>query len=115
MKQLHRLLSALALLCLLFPATAQQSINWNKGGSDYTTLEANQIVRINPITGQKDVVIAKNLLTPKGANDELKVRSYSFSEDNQKVLIYTNTKRVWRYDTKGDYWILDSKPTSFHN
>lgn len=50
-----------------------------------------------------------NLLTPKGANDELKVRSYSFSEDNQKVLIYTNTKRVWRYDTKGDYWILDLK------
>lgn len=109
MKKLHRLLSALALLSLFFPAVAQQSINWSKGGSDYTTLEGNQIVRVNPITGQKDVVIAKNLLTPKGSSEELNIRSYSFSEDNSKVLIYTNTKRVWRLDTKGDYWILDLK------
>ena len=40
MQQLHRLLSALALLCLFFPATAQQSINWNKGGSDYNYLRS---------------------------------------------------------------------------
>jgi len=30
------------------------------------------------------------------------------SEDNKKVLINTNTKKVWRYDTRGDYWVYDS-------
>ncbi|XHR94717.1 DPP IV N-terminal domain-containing protein [Mucilaginibacter sp. UC70_90] len=26
----------------------------------------------------------------------------------KKVLINTNTKKVWRYDTRGDYWVYDS-------
>jgi dipeptidyl-peptidase-4 len=37
----------------------------------------------------------------------LQVSYYSFSEDQKKVLIFTNTKRVWRLNTKGDYWVLD--------
>ena len=22
-------------------------------------------------------------------------------------MIFTNTRRVWRYNTRGDYWVLD--------
>src|SRR5262249_26327414 len=29
------------------------------------------------------------------------------SEDHGKLLLYTNSKRVWRQNTRGDYWILD--------
>eukprot|EP01136_Pigoraptor_vietnamica_P013454 Opistho-1_new@54471 len=25
----------------------------------------------------------------------------------KKALIYTNTKRVWRQDSRGDYWVAD--------
>ena len=24
-------------------------------------------------------------------------------------LIFTNTRKVWRYHTRGDYWVLDMK------
>src|SRR5690606_34976388 len=33
---------------------------------------------------------------------------YSFSPDYQRVLIFTNTARVWRYNTRGDYWVYDA-------
>jgi dipeptidyl-peptidase-4 len=31
---------------------------------------------------------------------------YEFSEDQNKLLIYTNSAQVWRINTKGDYWVL---------
>jgi dipeptidyl-peptidase-4 len=37
----------------------------------------------------------------------LSFRIYIFSADNSKLLIYTNTAKVWRYNTRGDYWVLD--------
>jgi dipeptidyl-peptidase-4 len=42
------------------------------------------------------------------------VRSFTFSADNSKVLIYTNTRRVWRYDTRGDYWVLNTADGTLH-
>lgn len=47
------------------------------------------------------------MLVPAGEGRPLSVRDFAFSADQRKVLIYTNTKRVWRYDTRGDYWVLD--------
>ena len=47
------------------------------------------------------------LLVPLGQKKALALRSYSFSSDGKKMLVYTNTKRVWREDTRGDYWVLE--------
>jgi len=33
--------------------------------------------------------------------------SYSWSDDESLLLLFTNTKRVWRQNTRGDYWVLD--------
>ena len=30
-----------------------------------------------------------------------------FSSDSKKVLLFTNTAKVWRHNTRGDYWVLD--------
>ena len=32
---------------------------------------------------------------------------YSWSADGRKLLIFTNTRKVWRKNTRGDYWVLD--------
>jgi dipeptidyl-peptidase-4 len=53
------------------------------------------------------VVINKKQLTPVGSDIPLSVRNFFFSNDESKLLIYTNSKKVWRYDTKGDYWLLN--------
>lgn len=49
------------------------------------------------------------MLVKPGTQDTLQVRSFSFNTDHSLVLIYTNTRRVWRYDTRGDYWVLNMK------
>jgi dipeptidyl-peptidase-4 len=37
----------------------------------------------------------------------MKIEDYSWSDDNTQLLIFTNTKKVWRLNTRGDYWLLD--------
>ena len=37
----------------------------------------------------------------------MKIDDYSWAPENMQVLIFTNTKKVWRLNTRGDYWLLD--------
>jgi dipeptidyl-peptidase 4 len=86
---------------------AQRGIQWSKDGNSYFTTESNAIVQYQLPLFQQIVIADQLKLTPKGQNDALHVRSFSFSEDGKKILIYTNSKKVWRQDTRGDYWLLD--------
>ena len=47
------------------------------------------------------------MLKPKNDTASLSIRNFFFSNDDKKILIYTNTKKVWRDDTRGDYWLLN--------
>jgi len=59
------------------------------------------------------VIVSSTDITPRGEGRPIQVRNFSFSEDGGKLLIYTNTKRVWRYNTKGDYWVYDIGARTF--
>ncbi|MFL9485668.1 S9 family peptidase [Chitinophagaceae bacterium LWZ2-11] len=100
-----------ALLCLFVSiccfSIAQKSIKWSKDGSSYYTTENGEIVKYELPSFNKTTVVSSKLLIPAGQSKALSVRSYSFSEDGKKILIYTNSKKVWRYDTRGDYWLLN--------
>jgi dipeptidyl-peptidase 4 len=95
-----------ALLCFVF-AYANAQYKWTKDGSGYYEAEESGIVKyILPSMGKVEIADAAQL-TPKGSSSPLDVKDFSFSEDGKKVLIYTNSKKVWRYETRGDYWVLD--------
>ncbi|MBL8891207.1 MAG: S9 family peptidase [Planctomycetaceae bacterium] len=53
------------------------------------------------------VLVSGQMLTPNGTDKPLDIDSYQWSEDKTKLLVFTNTQRVWRYNTRGDYWVLD--------
>lgn len=89
------------------------SPSWLPDGS-YTTLEepalgkeGRDIVRHDPKSGTSTVLVRAADLIPPKASAPLPVESYAFTEDLSKVLIYTNSARVWRGNTRGDYWLLD--------
>ncbi len=46
-------------------------------------------------------------LVPPGAKTPLDIDDYAWSADGRRLLIFTNTKKVWRQNTRGDYWVLD--------
>jgi dipeptidyl aminopeptidase/acylaminoacyl peptidase len=59
------------------------------------------------LSGELRVLVSAARLVPPGASAPLAIDDYAFSDDESLVLIYTNSKRVWRTNSRGDYWILD--------
>ena len=89
---------------------------WIDGGDGYTTLEKSkeyhsflEIVRYETASGNREVLVNAAMLIPNGETAPLHIENYNWSFDKSKLLIYTNSKRVWRKNTKGDYWVLDLK------
>ncbi|MDB4292429.1 S9 family peptidase [Maribacter sp.] len=88
-------------------------VRWMKDNKGYSTLEENStvggkdIIKYEAISGARSVLVAAEKLIPKGATKPLTIRNYEWSLDNTKLLVFTNTRKVWRYHTRGDYWVLD--------
>ncbi|MBM3416081.1 MAG: S9 family peptidase [Bacteroidetes bacterium] len=88
-------------------------IRWMKDNKSYSMLEFNtaargtDIVRYDVAGGTKSVLVNANQLLPAGAAKPLSVDDYIWSDDNSRLLLFTNTRKVWRYNTRGDYWVLN--------
>ena len=86
-------------------ATNAQQIKWAKDGSSYYRAEAGEIVKYSLPQNTKTTLVPKEKLAVPGQSKSISIRNFIFSADEQQLLIYTNTKKVWRLDTKGDYWL----------
>jgi len=110
-----------------FDSQSYGPIRWLEDGPGYTTLEDSQaveedgdsedskskdIVRYDPESGEREVIVSSELLKPSADANSLKIDDYSWSSDGKKLLVFTNTKRVWRRNTRGDYWVLDLDTSS---
>ncbi len=94
---------------------------WLNDGDAYTTVEEvaapdaaeseddlpKEIVKYDTATGTREVLVSIAQLTPTGKDKPLTVDDYDWSQDKTKLLIFTNTVKVWRDNTRGDYWLLD--------
>ncbi len=86
---------------------------WLGSGDAYLDLEPSalgtgtDIVKYATATGAKEIFVAAERLVPAGEKTPLPVEDYSFSSDGHRVLVFTNSKTVWRRNTRGDYWVLD--------
>ena len=86
---------------------------WFEDGQSYITMEpaggqARDLVKYDTATGKnREVLITSAQLTPPGEKQPLEIEDLSWSKDNQRVLIFTNSRRVWRTNSRGDYWLLD--------
>ena len=102
------------IIILFFPLTftsyAQiggKDIKWTSDGTAYLEIRNSNIVRKDLPANKETVLVTKEQLTPKGSADPLVFSQYEFSPDYKTLLIFTNTAKVWRYNTRGDYWILN--------
>ena len=98
-------------------------IRWLADGSGYTAVEKSattkadkdgkeqsigkEIVFYDPNTLVRTVLISAQQLTPEGKEKPLAIDNYLWSDDRSQVLIYTNSKKVWRSNSRGDYWVLN--------
>ncbi|HSM18353.1 MAG TPA: S9 family peptidase [Gemmatimonadales bacterium] len=87
---------------------------WIMDGSAYTTLEqpaaggpGKDIVHYDTRTGTRTVLVSTAGLTPAGDSVPLAIDDYQWSDDREQLLVFTNSERVWRTNTRGDYWVLE--------
>ncbi len=94
-----------------------QSLGWHQwqaDGSGYLMLEASaankdalDLVRYDAASGARTVLVSAQSLTPAGASSPLVIEEFTLSADNKRLLIFSNSERVWRSNTRGDYWVFD--------
>ena len=99
-----------------FTKNRLKPLHWIDNGNSYLTLEPAEnrkgiyeLVRFDSKSGRREIFISADELTPEGGDQPLVIENFSFSDDESKVLIFTNSKRVWRSNTKGDFWVFDRK------
>ncbi len=99
---------SILILFVSFTVSSQVGdIRWSVDGNSYYRVEKNELVEYTLPDNKPVVILSKQQLTPAGSTSPLQINFYSFSSDQQKVLLFTNTKKVWRLHTKGDYWVID--------
>jgi dipeptidyl-peptidase-4 len=87
---------------------------WIDKGAEYTTVEPSaavsggeDIVEYETATGKRTVLVSAAKLIASPAAPPMKIDDYTWSDDNKQLLVFTNTRKVWRLNTRGDYWLLD--------
>ena len=107
-KLFGRSIFMIVILCgALTTSFAQRGkVNWSPDGEGYISYKAGNVVQIDPKNGKETTLINASDLTAPGMS-ALQPQSFEYSRDNSAVLFFTNTEKVWRYNTRGDYWLLD--------
>ena len=86
---------------------------WMEGGEFYATVEpapggaGREIVRYDPATGKREVLVSAEQLTPKQTGKPLAFGEYAWSADGKKLLVGTNSHRVLIRKMAGEYWVLE--------
>jgi len=87
---------------------------WMSDGSSYTTLEPSaeakggrDLVLYRAETGRREVLVSAAKLVPAGAAAPLAIENYAWSPDGKVLIVFTNSQRVWRQNTRGDFWTYE--------
>jgi dipeptidyl-peptidase 4 len=97
-----------------FRPEAVSGLESMKDGIHYTVKEAGNnktyIVRYEYKTGKKkDVVLSSDDLVIPGSKESVSIDSYSFSADESKILIASESESIYRRSWKASYYIYERK------
>lgn len=107
MKEIKKL-TAIALYFLCLSPLAAQKTQWTPDGNAYYSFTKKGVEIVDVLHPGKDqTLLSSNELIPAGSSEALKVQSFQVSPDGKSLLLFANTKKVWRDNTRGDYWIFD--------
>ncbi|HEX6590246.1 MAG TPA: DPP IV N-terminal domain-containing protein [Longimicrobiales bacterium] len=87
-------------------------LEWIEDGRRFTYVRSDggltDLVAEEP-TGRTLVLAAGRTLVSEDGMDTVRIENYQWSEDGRRLLIFTNSERVWRQNTRGEYWVYDAQ------
>ena len=108
---IFRQLSFVFLTAFVAPIAPAQipgrQMHWTADGNAYVGAEQRGLVRTDVRTSNKTVLIAPDKLRLPGSTQSMAITDFAFTPDSTNVLVFTNTARVWRYNTRGDYYLIN--------
>jgi dipeptidyl-peptidase 4 len=89
-------------------------VTWMKDGNAYTVIEEDasgntDLWRVDALTGTRQLLVRGADLVPPGGGGgkPIAIEEYSFSADGSRLLLFTNSARVWRQNTKGTFYVWE--------
>ena len=82
-------------------------------GAHYATLEPDaartglELVRYAAATGARELLVGVERLAVEGRERPLMIEDYAFAPDGQRLCVFTDSERVWRQNTRGEYYVVD--------
>lgn len=101
---LNQKISLVAVLCIMSTATLL--------AQSFTLEQAMQSWKTLPVKRPADVAWTENGMPYEAAANQSSANYYATSNDGNFALEFTNRKRVWRYATRGDFYLVDLKSGS---
>ncbi|GIW53332.1 MAG: peptidase S9 [Gemmatimonadales bacterium] len=88
------------------------SLRWLPSGGAFVVLERGEggtvdLYRVEASSGRRQLLLRGGELVPPGFSEPILIEDFEFSPDGSKLLIFTDTQRVWRLNTKGTYYVWD--------
>lgn len=87
---------------------------WDSQGKSYYRSEMskevngyNDITVTDALSGEKSVFLSAVKLQEANGGVPVYIEEYTLTGKKDKVLIFTNSERVWRQNTRGDYFLYD--------
>ena len=90
-------------------AQKQSDIRWAKDGNSYYQIKESGIVAITLPKNEEKLILDPSFIYANANKGLGAIKDFEISADGTKILLYTNSKKVWRYETRGDYFVADLK------
>ena len=105
----------------LYKAATFGPARWRKDETGYTLLvaaatdpERKELIQYDAAAGTAQPLLTLAQLPQDDSGQPLKIEDYHWSDDQQQLLIFTNGQRVWRHNTRGDYWVWHIGQNRWH-
>jgi len=84
------------------------NVNWMNDGKYYSALEDNKVQKIDVENGE----VVETLVDGNELEPALNIRSYTFSEDEQKLLLATEVNYIYRRSFTAQYYVYNLEDQS---
>ncbi len=94
-------------------------VRWIEAGSAFTVLEEAagapgkmELVRYEAASGMREVLVSAESLERAAAHAGTgaaapEIEDHWWAADERRLLLQADTRKVWRQNTRGDYWVLE--------
>ncbi len=96
-----------------FNPSGVSAFNWMKDGRFYTALQRNpstgerELIKYGLLDGSSEVLLRESELVRSDNGEPVQMGTYSFSADEQKLLIMANRQSIWRRSYLADHYVFD--------